>query len=216
MQDARRRIRLSVAALALFVACQVVLHLINSGDWPRYMSAYALMDGAWIWGMGLLALSAGLVGLGTALPIDRPFNRDARLACRLLVAAGLGVLLLFIFQTDGTAIPVTWAGRIHNLATAVVLLLQGCAMFILVDAGRRSPAWAAVAGRTFFWPALAMAMGYAWGYCDLNNIWQVASIFQRMLTAIMAGWLIVVGVRASTGQGHDAAAVAVASSHRDD
>lgn len=215
MLDASRRIRLSVAAIALFLACQVVLHILNWGDWPRYMSAYALLKGAWIWSMGLLALSVGLVALGTALPVERPISRDARLACRLLVAAGLGGLVLVFFPTDGTAIPFTWPGRLHNLATAVVLLLQGCAMFILVDAGRRVPAWAAVAGRTFWWPGLAMAVGYVWGYCDLNNLWQIAGIVQRILTAIMASWLIVVGVRASADASSASAASPAATSQRE-
>ncbi len=70
-------------------------------------------------------------------------------------------------------------------------------MFILVDVGRRIPPWAAVAGRTFFWPGAALTFGNIWGLGDLTSWWPLSAIMQRVMAVLMVGWLIVLAVRAT-------------------
>ncbi len=199
MQEVRRRIRLAAWALALFLACLALLHLLNLGDWPRHISGFVRLQGAWLWPLGLLALSFALVTLGLGLPALATPHRDARLACRLLVAGGATTLLLILFPTDVTPHPSTWVGGVHDVAASFTVLLVGSAMFLLVDAGRSEPSWEALAGRSLTWPGIVMGLGYAWGLGDLTAWWPVAAVFQRALCASMAGWLIVVALRSSSG-----------------
>lgn len=211
MQDARRRIRLAAGALGLFLACLTLLHLLNWAAWPRHISGFVRLYGAWLLGMGLLALAFGLIVLGLTLPSMAGPNRDARLACRLLVTGGLTTLMLILFPTDVTPQPTTWVGGLHNVATAATVLSTGSALFLLVDAGRRDPSWGRWTGTSFVWPGIIMALGYAWGLGDLTDFWPLASIFQRALAAAIAGWLIALALRAgSDGAAQAATAVAAA------
>ncbi len=123
MQEARRRIRLSWMALAFFLACLAVLHILNWDNLPRHMSEFVRARGSILWGAGLLALAAGLIGLGFSLPQVLPTDKDARLACRLLVAAGLVTLLLVVFPTDVTPQPSTFPGYMHDIGALSALCL---------------------------------------------------------------------------------------------
>lgn len=214
MQDARRRIRLAAGGLAVFLACLTLLHLLNWGAWPRHISGFVRLNGAWLWGMGLLALAFGLIVLGLTLPSVGGPNRDARLACRLLVTGGLTTLILILFPTDITPKPSTWVGGLHDSAAAATVLSTGSALFLLVDAGRRDPSWGRWTGTSFLWPGIIMVLGYAWGLGDLTDFWPLASVFQRALAAAIAGWLIALALRVGSSGAHEPMRSAAAASQR--
>ncbi|MHB8633832.1 MAG: DUF998 domain-containing protein [Thermoplasmatota archaeon] len=152
-----------------------------------------------MWDAGLASLACGLVLMGRGLRRLLPFHRDARWACRLLTAAGGAVALMVLFPTDEGALPSSATGWIHDVAAIAAVAAQGAAMLLMVDAGRGargSPAWAAVAGRSWGWPACAVTLAFLWGFGDLTKWWPLSSVVQRLLAATMAGWLIAVAVRA--------------------
>ncbi len=216
MQEARGRIRLAAVALAFFLAMLTVLHILNWNALPRHVSSFVRLQGSWLWNMGLLALAAALAILGFALPGLASPHKDARLACRLLVAGSATTLILFLFPTDVTPQPSTWVGGLHDVAAATTILLVGSAMFLLVDAGRHDASWARVAGTSLVWPSIVMGLGYAWGLGDLTAWWPIAAVFQRALCVAMTGWLIVVAARASSGSAPDALSTATPAAQRRD
>ncbi|MEK6986367.1 MAG: DUF998 domain-containing protein [Candidatus Thermoplasmatota archaeon] len=214
MQDARRRIRLAAGALGVFLASLAILHVLNWATWPRHISGFVRLPGAWLLGMGLLALAFGLIVLGLTLPSFAARNRDAQLACRLLVVGGFTTLVLILFPTDVTPQPTTWVGGLHNIATAATVLSTGSALFLLVDAGRRDPSWGRWTGTSFVWPGIVMVLGYAWGLGDMTDFWPLAAVFQRALAAAIAGWFIALALRIGSDGAAQATGTAVASAQR--
>jgi hypothetical protein len=200
MRDAGRTLpSLALAGLGLFLALLALLHLLNLEAMPRHVSGFVKLHEGWLWPVALFGLAAGLFGVAGGL-LALPRNRDGRLGGRLLLAASVLVVLMVVFPTDDdqlTAGPMarTLSGWVHNLSAVAATTLQGAAMLVLVDTGRSNPAWGRITGTSFLVPALAVALGFAWGLGDLSPFWVAAAVVQRLLALVMVGWLALLAWR---------------------
>jgi len=193
MLSAHVRLRAAVGGFTVFLLALAALHVLNWDRLPQHMSAFVFARDGWLWDVGVLALTLALAAVASVLP-EVSKDRDVRLCANLLWAASATILILEVFPTDPGLWPTTAAGYLHVLAAIASITLQATVMLVLVDAGRRDPRLAAIAGRTFAWPAVAMAIGFLWGFSDGFG-WPISTLVQRVLSVLMVGWLALLAIR---------------------
>jgi hypothetical protein len=209
MPSAHLRLRVAVGGFAGFLAALAALHLLNYGRNPWHMSEFVFGRDAWLWDLGILGLTAALACLASVLRESFPKVRDVRLCSNLLWAAAAMVLVLEVFPTDPAPWPTTARGYLHVLAAIASITLQAIVMLVLVDAGRRDPRLGEVTGTSFAWPAVAMAIGFLWGFSDGLD-WPISPLVQRVMSVLMVAWLARLALRLqaalATGSGPHGAA----------
>jgi hypothetical protein len=177
---------LARAALALFVACLVAAHLLNTElDPARHMvSEYANHRAGWVIEAGFGAwIAALLLGAG---------ETSTRAVSILLVVAALGVSVLAIFHTQTSAgrlpsgVARSTGGRLHDLGTdlATVALLAAAVTSAAAARRRHDPQSATIVvilGVVVFATVVGLAIGPS-----------VAGLRQRAMLggAVMWLWLL--------------------------
>jgi hypothetical protein len=140
------------AALALFPIVVVALHFAQFGQihpLTQAVSELALGRGGWLMAVAFCSSGAGMALL--ALVLRRSTARP-RLAPVLLTLAGALSFVSACFHADpSTASTTSGHGQVHQLAGVATFILLIAAMFALVGAFRRDPAWRPIARSTRDW-----------------------------------------------------------------
>lgn len=184
---ARAATVLHVGMLAL-VASLALLgldHLLNAGQMPRHVSNFVELPYRWLWDVSLLAYAVGLFCTAFGLRAALPRHRDAVAATHAMAMAGGVALLLYLFPTDPTPLPQTFSGWTHDLSAVSIVVLQGSAVLLGVDAarGNAGAGWAQAFGTSWRWPTTTVALGFAWGIGDLTPYWPASAVLQRLVIA---------------------------------
>lgn len=183
------------AGFALFLACQLALHVRNLDAWPRHISSFVHQSWGGLWTVGAVGLGLGVAALASAAASLLPRSQEARWAVASFGVVAAAVLLLAAFPTDATPLPSTPAGYVHDIAAVTAVTFQCAAMFFTLLAARAEPLWRQAVGTATGWPWLASALGVAWGAGDLTPWWPVAAFVQRILAVVLVGWLLVLAWR---------------------
>ncbi|HEX2065179.1 MAG TPA: DUF998 domain-containing protein, partial [Candidatus Thermoplasmatota archaeon] len=109
------------AGFALFLACQVALHVRNLDAWPRHISSFAHLSWGGLWTLGIVALGLGVAALAHAAALLLPRSQEARWAVASFAVVAAAVLLLAVFPTDVTPLPSTLGGYVHDIAAVTAV-----------------------------------------------------------------------------------------------
>jgi hypothetical protein len=159
-----------------------------------YISELALGRYGFIQTAASLLAGAGTLGLAYAI---RQLTKGAwgSLVGPLLVGLfGLGAILVAIFPTEqvDTAMDVltqSATGLIHILVALISFPAMVIGMFILTRTFGLLPAWRSIMRLSVFFPAGSLGLLVVQGQGPL------AGLLQRLLIAVISGWIILVALR---------------------
>ena len=144
------------ATTALFPLVVVMLHFVQSGHYhPLSQAVSELALGRAGWLMAVAFCSIGTGSLLVALMLRRIATRP-RVAPALLAITGLLSFVSAFVHADGSN-STTTHGRIHQFVGIATFILIIAAMFSVVRAFRRDPAWSRIATPTLAWALTAVA-----------------------------------------------------------
>lgn len=192
-----RTLLVALAGMATFLATQAALHFIFWGENPRHISSYVHLGSLSeaLWHIGIAGLAAGLAALAFVVHLRLPRTQNSRLATLYLAVATLTVLALSIFPTDRSHLPSSPNGYLHDAAALTTVVSLCAAMLLMVECGRVDSRWQAVAGSSTTIPVTATILGFGWGLMDLTPFEVASEVLQRILTAYLVGWFLVVAWR---------------------
>ena len=175
----------------------VLLHFLRTDEDPinHQISNYAtgsygyLMSTAFIiWGIGIVALAAGLFLAVTPRP---------RVGSVLVLIAGVALIIAGVFTGDvvtkDTPRPTTTPGAIHDLSSVVFFLFLIAAMFVMARRFRRDARWRQVQ-RPSFWLGVASALSlivFVFGPIPLS----IDGLGQRIFAFWLLSWVLLAGIR---------------------
>jgi hypothetical protein len=185
--------RVALGLLAVFVACQIALHLMRPDLDPmrRMLSEYAVGDWGWVFGTSLVMLALTVVSLGVGLRAALAGRFPHDLAACLTIGV-VAVLVAAAVPTDVAPggrfqeTITTTAGRIHGIASFVGFLAMTAGAFLLLRTYRLDSRWAPFLGplRTFTW-LLPVALVGSWVGFALAHL----GLPQRLLLGVVVAWV---------------------------
>jgi Protein of unknown function (DUF998) len=179
------------AATAVFPLIVVVLHFVQRGHYhplSQAVSELALGRAGWLMAIAFCSIGTGSLLIALAL---RRIAAQPRVGPALLALSGLLSFVSAFVHADGSG-PTTTHGRIHQFAGVATFLLIIAAMFSLIRAFRRDPAWQQIATPTLVW-ALTAVVGFFLIPISGNAYFGVA---QRVLLATFISWQLTVSLYA--------------------
>ncbi|GCE29520.1 hypothetical protein KDA_50040 [Dictyobacter alpinus] len=177
---------LSIVGLACFLALVVVLHGLRPDDDPlsHTVSEYALGAYGVLMTLGFVVLGLGSVALVLALAVCHAGKRPAGLV--LLVCWSLGVLVLSVYHTDKSGIPVSPGGFIHSFVALIALLSLVFSALFYTLYFRRHAQWQAFAR-----PSLLLTLiMFVTLIVFLASPLAYKGITERVLLGVDSVWLI--------------------------
>jgi Protein of unknown function (DUF998) len=179
------------ATTAVFPLVVVVLHFVQSGHYhPLSQAVSDLALGRAGWLMAIAFCSIGTGSLLIALVLRR-IATHPRVAPALLAITGLLSFVSAFVHADGSG-PTTTHGRIHQFVGIGTFILIIAAMFSLIRALRRDPAWRPIATPTLAW-ALAAVASFFLVPISGNAYFGVA---QRIMLATFISWQLTISLYA--------------------
>lgn len=179
------------AATAVFPLIVVALHFVQSGHYhplSQAVSELALGRDGWLMAVGFCSIGTGSLLIARVL---REITTHPRVAPALLAISGLLSYVSAFVHADGSG-PTTTHGQIHKVAGIATFILITVAMFSLVRAFRRDPAWHRMATPTFAWALTAVASFFLTPISG-NAYFGVA---QRIMIAIFISWQLTISLYA--------------------
>lgn len=186
---------LAIVGQVIFTASAWLLPIVSEysllGD---HISELVLGRYGFIQTIASLVAGAGILGLAYAI---RQLTKGVwgSLVGPLLVGLfGLGAILVAIFPTDrvNSSIDIltqSTAGMLHLLVTLISFPAMVIGMFILTRTFGLLPAWRSIMRLSVFFPAGSLGLLVAQGQGPL------AGLLQRLLVAVISGWIILVALR---------------------
>lgn len=182
-----------LVAVGVFGACMVVAHATTPGYDPvrQHLSELALTRSETVFVAGVEAMAVGVFAF--AALVGRVLTGTAgRAAAALAVLAGLGIVLVGAFPTDGPLGPPTTGGRIHTLGTMMGFGLGTLVVLALGLAAGADPRW-----RPLRVPAFLLAGAAAALIAALQlELTPWGGVVQRLLVVSIVGGIAVVAARA--------------------
>jgi hypothetical protein len=179
------------ATTAVFPLVVVVLHFVQSGRYhplSQAVSELALGRAGWLMAIAFCSIGTGSLFIAVAL---RRIATHPRVAPALLAVSGLLSFVSAFVHADGSG-PTTTHGQIHKLAGIATFILITAAMFSLIRAFRRDPAWRPIATPTLAWALIAVASFFLIPISG-NAYFGVA---QRIMLATLISWLLTISLYA--------------------
>jgi hypothetical protein len=168
-----------------------VLHFVQSGHYhPLSQAVSDLALGRAGWLMAIAFCSIGTGSLLIALVLRR-IATHPRVAPALLAITGLLSFVSAFVHADGSG-PTTTHGQIHQFVGITTFILIIAAMFSLVRALRRDPAWRPIATPTLAWALTAVASFFLVPISG-NAYFGVA---QRIMLATFISWQLTISLYA--------------------
>ena len=181
----------ALATTAVFPVVVVVLHIVQAGHYhPLSQAVSELALGRAGWLMAIAFCSIGIGSLLIALALRR-IATHPRVAPALLAITGLLSFVSAFVHADGSG-PTTTHGRIHQFVGIATFILIVAAMFSLVRAFRRDPAWHPIATPTLAW-ALTAAASFFLIPISGNAYFGVA---QRIMLGTFISWQLTISLYA--------------------
>jgi hypothetical protein len=179
------------ATTAVFPLVVVVLHVAQRGHYhPLSQAVSELALGRAGWLMAIAFCSIGIGSLLIALALRR-IATHPRVAPALLAVTGLLGFVSAFVHADGSSTTTTH-GRIHQFVGIATFILIVAAMFSLVRAFRRDPAWRPIATPTLAWALTAVASFFLVAISG-NAYFGVA---QRVMLATFISWQLTISLYA--------------------
>ncbi|MGZ4416145.1 MAG: DUF998 domain-containing protein [Gaiellaceae bacterium] len=179
------------ATTAVFPLVVVVLQFVQHGHYhPLSQAVSELALGRAGWLMTIAFCSIGIGSLLIALALRR-IAAHPRVAPALLATAGLLSFVSAFVHADGSSATTTH-GRIHQFVGVATFILIIAAMFSLVRAFGRDPAWRPIATPTFAWAVTAVACFFLIPISG-NAYFGVA---QRIMLATFISWQLTISLYA--------------------
>jgi hypothetical protein len=179
------------ATTAVFPLVVVALHFVQSGHYhplSQAVSELALGRAGWLMAIAFCSIGTGSLLIALVL---RGIATHPRVGPALLATSGLLSFLSAFVHADGSG-PTTTHGQIHKLAGIATFILITAAMFSLVRAFRRDPAWRQMATPTLAWALTAVASFFLIPISG-NAYFGVA---QRIMLATFISWQLTISVYA--------------------
>jgi hypothetical membrane protein len=183
---------LAGAGLSFFIVVVALLPLAQIGHYDivrQAISELALGSGGWLLNVAFCVMGAGVVALSVML---RRTTRRAVAGPVLLAVAGMLDLVSAIFHAVRYDAPATTAGTVHMIAGIVTFLCTIIAMFAMVRAFRRHPAWQPFARPTLAWACLSAAAFIVLGPGLMGEAH--FGVQQRAMAACFMSWMVTTSV----------------------
>lgn len=179
------------AATAVFPLIVVVLHFVQRAHYhplSQAVSELALGRAGWLMAIGFCSIGTGSLLIALVL---QGIAAHPRVAPALLAITGLLSFVSAFVHADGNG-PTTTHGRIHQFVGIATFILIIAAMFSLVRAFRRDPAWRTIATPTLAWAITAVASFFLVPISG-NAYFGVA---QRVMLATFISWQLTISLYA--------------------
>jgi len=180
---------------AVFPLVVVALHLVQSGHYHplrQAVSELALGRAGWLMAIAFCAIGTG--SLLVALILRRIATRP-RFGPALLAISGLLSFVSAFVHADGSG-PTTTHGRIHQFVGIATFILITAAMFSLIRAFRRDPAWRPIANPTLAWALTAVASFFLIPISGTAYF----GVAQRIMLATFISWQLTISLYAQRAE----------------
>jgi hypothetical membrane protein len=149
-----------------------------------------------------LALCTALLGASYGLVKDLPRSRPAKVAFVITLIADTGILIAGIFPMDFPPPPRTSSGRLHMLGGLLTFPQMTLASFLFSLSMRRDGYW-----RRSSAVALPLSAGAVAAFALMVvslRVFGFAGFAQRIVMALLLGWMAVVGLHLTASREPDA------------
>ncbi len=179
---------IGLVGVAYFVAALIALHFLEPdfSVMDEYTSDYALGDSfGWVMRTAFFAAAVGTISIALGLRSSLAAGKRVTASWVLLLIAGIGFIVVGIFNGDPTdAEELTTSGTIHTAAALVLFVSFLVCVWFLRGVFSRDPAW-----RHALLPQLWFAIGYTVMFVVSFGLPVPVGLGQRVFVAVLMGWL---------------------------
>lgn len=189
---------LVVGSAGYFVAAITALHWLRPDVNPaaRVTSEYAVGPYGFLMTGAFFVFSVALAALGVGLARTLSTSARTSASIMLLVLAALATTVAGFFPVDvGEPQPITAHGWVHRGAAILAFASMSLAPLLLAGPFRARPEWKRVAGFSRLVGAVGLLGFVAIQLFLLDQ--DLAGAAQRIILALVIGWMVVVAVRMS-------------------
>jgi hypothetical protein len=186
---------LAIVGQIVLLASALLLPLVSEyGLVGDTISELVLGRFGWVQSVAFAIAGTGTLALAYAIRQLTAGTWGSRIGSLLIGIYGLGALLIAFFPTDPVESPgdiqsFSTTGMIHLIVSLISFVAMVIAMFIFTRTFPLDPRWRSLSRWIVLFPAAALSLLIV----QSQGPW--VGLMQRLLVAVIAGWIIIVATR---------------------